>query len=311
MQRGTKVIHTVLTLADGFKWIDVAAPSPEELKQLAKEYDLHPTSIKDCLEPKHLPKFEKIGPRKFVILRHLDERALKKPQNDTVNELTRKVALFVDDKLLITVHRKETPLMERLRERWRNATELPGSSALSIVLDLFRECILSFDSALMLADSAFESFEVRIFNNITEDLILEEMYFLKRRVAVYRRVLRQTLDLVPRLHDFPPALAPFLQDLKEETERLHGWADEASEDVSTLLNTHISLASHRTNEIVRVLTVFSVFFMPLTFIVGVYGMNFRHMPEIESRFGYPAVWAVMGAVALGLYAWFRRRGWLR
>jgi magnesium transporter len=73
----------------------------------------------------------------------------------------------------------------------------------------------------------------------------------------------------------------------------------------------LALASHRTNEVVRVLTVFSVFFLPLTFIVGVYGMNFRYMPELTQRWGYPAVLAFMGLVTLMIYLWFHRRGWLR
>jgi magnesium transporter len=305
------MIHAVMTLPSGQQWIDVVAPSPEEMKQLAAEYHLHPTSVKDCLEPKHLPKFERIDNRKFIILRHLDERSLKRQENDTVLELTRKVSLFLDDRFLITVHRKESQLMTRLRERWAHQVQPADGSLYAILIELFRECILSYEPALALADSAFEGFEVRIFNSLSEDLILEEMYFLKRRSGVYRRVLRQILDLVPRLNECPASLQPFVQDLKEEAERLYGWAEETSEDVGTLLETHISLASHRTNEIVRVLTVFSVFFLPLTFIVGVYGMNFRYMPELNWKAGYPATWLLMGAVVVALYLWFRRRGWLR
>jgi len=305
------VIQTVVDMPNGLKWIDVTSPSADELKALAKEYGLHPTSVRDCLEPQHLPKFEKISNRKFIILRYLDDKALKKIENDTVVELTRKVALFVDEKLLITVHRKETPLMAKVRERWKTSPDPSADTAFPLVLDLFRESILSFDPALAMSDSAFEGFEVRIFNNLAEDLILEEMYFLKRRVAVYRRVLRQTLDIIPRLSDCPANLQPFIQDIREEAERMHGWAEEESEEITTLLSTHISLASHRTNEIVRVLTIFSVFFMPLTFIVGIYGMNFHFMPELHWRGGYPAVMAIMALIAAGLYLWFRRKGWLR
>ena len=71
------------------------------------------------------------------------------------------------------------------------------------------------------------------------------------------------------------------------------------------------MASHRTNEVMRVLTVFSAFFLPLTFIVGVYGMNFVHMPELGRRWGYPAVLGLMALVCLVIFIWFRRRGWLR
>jgi magnesium transporter len=80
---------------------------------------------------------------------------------------------------------------------------------------------------------------------------------------------------------------------------------------NTLLHVQLALASQRTSEVMRVLTVFSVFFLPLTFIVGVYGMNFAHMPELRERWGYPAVILAMGLVTLAIYRWFRSRGWLR
>jgi len=92
---------------------------------------------------------------------------------------------------------------------------------------------------------------------------------------------------------------------------MHFYADELLEDVNNLLSMQLALASHRTNEVVRVLTVFSVFFLPLTFIVGVYGMNFHFMPELRSPWGYPAVLVGMGLVTLAIYLWFRSRGWLR
>jgi magnesium transporter len=92
---------------------------------------------------------------------------------------------------------------------------------------------------------------------------------------------------------------------------MHSYADELVEDVNNLLSIQLALASHRTNEVVRVLTVFSVFFLPLTFIVGVYGMNFKYMPELSERWGYPAVLAGMAVVTVAIYIWFRRRGWLR
>ncbi|HEX5962233.1 MAG TPA: CorA family divalent cation transporter, partial [Gemmatimonadales bacterium] len=94
-------------------------------------------------------------------------------------------------------------------------------------------------------------------------------------------------------------------------ESMYSYAEELVEDVNNLLSIQLALASHRTNEVVRVLTVFSVFFLPLTFIVGIYGMNFEFMPELRKHWGYPAVLAGMGLVTLIIYLWFRRRGWLR
>ena len=98
--------------------------------------------------------------------------------------------------------------------------------------------------------------------------------------------------------------------MQENAESYHFYADELVEDANTLLNVQLALASHRTSEVMRVLTVFSVFFLPLTFIVGVYGMNFEFMPELRESWGYPAVLAFMAVVTLAIYRWFRSRGWL-
>jgi magnesium transporter len=84
----------------------------------------------------------------------------------------------------------------------------------------------------------------------------------------------------------------------------------ANEDCSHLMNIYLSLASHKTNEVMRVLTIFSAFFLPLTFIVGIYGMNFEFMPEIHKRLAYPIVWVGMLTIVALIYLWFRRKRWL-
>jgi magnesium transporter len=106
-------------------------------------------------------------------------------------------------------------------------------------------------------------------------------------------------------------MQPVYQDLKENAESYHFWADQLHEDLIALLGIHVTLASHRTNEVMRVLTVFSAFFLPLTFIVGIYGMNFEAMPELRSKYGYPAVLLIMLGVSTAIFIWFRRRVWLR
>ena len=121
---------------------------------------------------------------------------------------------------------------------------------------------------------------------------------------------RHTLDLIQKLKASSEAQAPRLQDLKENAEGLYFAADELLEDVNNLVNLQLSLAAHQTNEVMRVLTVFSVFFMPLTFLVGIYGMNFEFMPELKHPWGYPGVLSLMLVTSLAIYAWFKRRGWL-
>jgi magnesium transporter len=102
----------------------------------------------------------------------------------------------------------------------------------------------------------------------------------------------------------------FYEDLKDYHLHLETDTDDLHENIHQLLNIYISLASQKTNEVMRILTVFSAFFLPLTFIAGVYGMNFHWMPELHQKYGYPAVIILMALVTLIIFQWFKRKNWL-
>jgi len=119
-----------------------------------------------------------------------------------------------------------------------------------------------------------------------------------------------TKDVLKSLNIESRTHRPLVQDLIETADRLFFLADQLLENTNTLLSMHISLSSQRTNEVMRVLTLFSVFFLPLTFIVGIYGMNFKYMPELYHPLGYPLILFVMLLVVVGVFLWFRRKGWL-
>jgi magnesium transporter len=291
-----------------FQWIDVVDPRREELQALAERFGLHATSVQDCLDPEHLPKYERTGPVTFLILRAYDEAC--SPEGDTAQELTRKLALFLGDDFLITVHRRDQPYLQAVRaSQEARGGPLGRGHRGPLLADLLRAAVSTYERPIDEADHAFEEMETSIFMNHGPQSAIEQGYYLKRKASVFKRMLRMTLDFLPRLQD---ALEPArLQDVREAAERLHIYSDELAEDATNLLSLQISLSSQRTNEVMRVLTLFSVFFLPLTFIAGIYGMNFRYMPELEWPAGYPLALGVMLAVGLGIFLWFRGKGWLR
>jgi magnesium transporter len=103
---------------------------------------------------------------------------------------------------------------------------------------------------------------------------------------------------------------PLYEDMRDYYLRLETDTDDLNENIGHLLNLYISLASQKTNDVMRILTVFSAFFLPLTFIVGVYGMNFQHMPELSAQWGYPGVIIFMILVTILIFQWFKRKKWL-
>ena len=128
-------------------------------------------------------------------------------------------------------------------------------------------------------------------------------------VSVNKKLLILTEKVVDDLYKDTTS-NPFIQDLKDLNLKLHSNYEQIHEDVSNLLNIYISISAHKTNEVMKVLTIFSVFFMPLTFVAGIYGMNFKHMPELEFTWGYPASLGLMLLIIVIIYVWFKRKQWM-
>lgn len=298
-----------------FVWIDVVEPTRADLEQIARDYGYPETAVSDCLDPEHLPKFERFGPNSFAILRAYDERA--DLMADTIQALTRKVALFWGASFLISIHRKEQQYLNDVIAEWQarhpdGAGSANGSGyTTELLAEIALAVVLSYEAPLEGAEARMDAFEGTLLLHTDVSSLLHQMYMIKRRVALLKRLLWHTISVSNRFSTAQERGLPLLQDLRENAESMHFYADELLEDVNNLLHMQLSLAAHRTNEVVQILTVFSAFFLPLTFIVGIYGMNFRYMPELAAQWGYPAVWILMLGVSAAIWLWFRRRGWLK
>lgn len=296
-----------MILSPQCRWIDVVGPSPAELHDLAAEFHLPPSAVEDSLDPEHLPKLERFGDTTFLIMRARDREA---PEDaGTPQELTRKIAIFTREGLLVTVHRTELLEISTLRDRFTNPGE-PALTQLAVLAAVILSILDSYDFPLGSNEAALDAFEENIFDDDLPAPTLRDMHNLKRRIGLTRRLLWQMSNVLDRL--VPPAdrAEPVYQDMRESAEAYLFWVEQIYDEVNQLLQLNLAMASNKTNDVMRVLTVFSAFFLPLTFVVGVYGMNFVNMPELQARSGYFIVLGVMALMSAGIFAWFRRRGWL-
>lgn len=291
----------------GLRWVDVVGPSRAELLALAEEFGLHATSVADCLDPEHLPKHERIGEATFLILRAYDEASDQEAVD--LHAMTRKLAIFYRADLVLTIHRKDQPVLQGVRERFEGAVAAEHTLT-GVVSELVLAAINSYERPLEAMETSLDAVEEEVFDAKHGRPSFRRIHFLKRRIALVKRVLWQTITATQKL--VPPAerAQPYFQDLRESAEGMHFWAEQLLEEAHNLVNIQLGMATHRTNEVMRVLTVFAAFFFPLTFIVGVYGMNFAEMPELTWPLGYPMVLVLMAGVSLATYLWFRRRGWI-
>jgi magnesium transporter len=294
--------------ADHFEWIDVIKPTQEDYKILAEKFKLHPASLKDCMSPMHLPKYEKIDNTIFMIIRIFDERS--NDDADTIQKLTNKIAIFVSHRQMITIHNKEERILNELQEEWKIKYGEPGYTPSHLANQFLSRVINTYDPIIKKISDTLDIYEEKIFVGTKDSKIIMDLYHEKRRASVFKRTLYLTKDVVDKFAKNAAISDPYTHDLIDSTANLFFLADELHENVNNLLNLHLSLASHRSNEVMGVLTMASVFFLPLTFIAGVYGMNFEFMPELKQEWGYPAVWITMMAVIGVIYWWFKRKGWL-
>lgn len=297
-QLATKDVH-------GFDWVDLSAPDDAEIREVAATYALHEASIKDCMQPDHLPKYEQFGHYTFVIFRLLADSPLR--EADTIQELTNKISIFFNGDYLITIHRSEHWLIDTVRGKRIDTGECDSTRFL--LNSLIREGLLSYEKPGLELAASLDYYEERVFLRQRNSPILRGLYFVKRKIDVIRRIMLLSFEIVDNI-DSGTAGNAYTRDIRDLYVRTQTLFDNLSENTAQLLSVYFSLASQRTNEIMRVLTVFSVFFMPLTFIAGIYGMNFRAIPELDWPYGYPAVLLFMVGISLAIYIWFKRKGWL-
>lgn len=306
------MILTEMKLHD-LPWTDISAPSSDDLRDLSESAGIPLRPLMSCLDSEHLPKYEVLENITFVILRVIDPSA--KNSSDSIQKLTTKIAFFHTPERVYTIHRLEPNFLILLREKVQGT---PGCMDLrEFVRRLVTGSVMSYDQPLNELETRAEHFEQRVFEGTNTRRLLKEGYVLRRRTSSFRKVLKLTLDVIGRMASRPEFAFTDLQDLRGSADRLLFYTDDVVENITALLNLHLGLASQRTNEasfrtneIMRVLTIFSVFFMPLSFIASVYGMNFDYMPELRHPSGYFVVLGGMAAVALLIFIWVYRHGWL-
>jgi magnesium transporter len=294
-----------------FQWFDLIAPTSEDLDQLSEEFQIPRALLQDCLDPVKLPKYEKSYNIQFFLFRVFDKNSA--PQAENVPTLTRKIAVFMGAGFLITIHRMAEPeiftFSQKCLEHTLELEDQPITPNI-IFAKLFEEGMRTFYSPLEKIEDELEEFESQLFSKEFHPQRFQTLHHHRRKLSLFKRLLFHSQDLALRVNPANEVERINFQDLKETLAHLLFITDELLEDTTNLLNLQISLASQKTNEVMRVLTIFSVFFMPLTFIVGVYGMNFKFMPELEWQLGYFIVWGAMLSVTFVIWTWFRRKGWI-
>lgn len=288
-------------------WIDVINPTPTELAELSAKYELHQAFVQDCLDPSHLPKAERVGETTFVIARAFDE--MSDETAETVQALTRKVAIFISPTMVMTVHRVDQLFIQRLREAWKETGQ--DRSQIHLVNSLLAKIVSSYSSFIDRTSEQADALEESVFRRARNKGLLEKSYSLKRMISIAERLIHMMEESMANLEGIGRDRgAASVKELDDRIRRAIFLLDDLELRIDHLLQLYLAIESQKNNEVMRVLTLFSAFFLPLTFIAGIYGMNFAYMPELGWRTGYPYALALMVVVSIGIALWFRKKGWI-
>ena len=279
-----------------FAWTDICQPDRATLDKIAEQYNLDVFQIIDSLEHGHLPKFEKQPNYNFLNLRAftstIEEGAT------SINELSNKIAFFYNDNKIISVHRSRFDFLENIDKEFAKTEDL--------LLYFIHKMVETYQLPLQELDDHIEEFEKTIFLQNYSNVSLEDLYFLKTQTRITKKLLQLFQNVTNQIEVSEPN-STALQDIKDSLLNLILNYDEVLENANSLLNTYHSVNSQKSNDVMKLLTIFSAFFLPLTFVAGIYGMNFENMPELEWHFGYFTTLGVMAIIAIIIFLWFKRK----
>jgi magnesium transporter len=291
-------------------WVDFEEPSELDDQILLNVFHFHPLTVEDCRANRHHPKVEEFPDYLYFILHGV--------RTETSAERFNTIELdgYLGRNYVVTYHHEKFKSIDEVKRRVRS-TPIPCQRGAAFLLHQIVDHLV--DDYLPVMDD----FDERI-NKLEDDIftskrpnnaVLEEIMNLKRSVLRLRRISSKQLDVLYRISHGEFALInrqtlPFYRDIYDHLVRVTDLAENYRDLIGGSLDAYLSVISNRLNEIMKVLTIISAIGVPLTFIAGVYGMNFDNMPELHSRYGYYVVWGVMICIAGGMLLLFWRRGWL-
>ncbi|MGM0460287.1 CorA family divalent cation transporter [Rhodohalobacter sp.] len=279
-----------------FQWIDIENPSEESLSNLELPLSLDINLLEDSLKSGHLPKIEKTSEYAFMILRAYtaseDEKAIE------IGQISNKIAFFVSDQAVITIHRAPFSFLNDLPDNFGSSDEL--------VLHIIKDLLLTFENPIKTQSEKMDALEQSIFLKGGSNLSIEKLYYEKSKARLSKKLL-VIMQSVFNQFKVEASLKTNLQDVKDTVVDLTLRTEEVVDDANSLLNSYMTFQAQKSNDVMKLLTIFSAFFLPLTFIAGVYGMNFKNMPELEWEYGYFLSLLLMLVIAVVIFIWFRRK----
>ncbi|GAB2720695.1 magnesium/cobalt transporter CorA [Paenibacillus thermoaerophilus] len=284
-------------------WVDFNSPTEEEASLLRDHFHFHPLAVEDCLHVLQRPKLDHYEDAHFFVLHAIDSRSLQVEEVD----------LFLGPNFLVTFHWKRHREIDEAWERIAGNPEEWSKGHLYGAYLVIDKLVDEYFPGVQQLEEQLNDIE----NNESDDSnfdLMNRLYDIRTALLKLRRTILPMRDLLYRIvntnkiqglreHLF------YFTDVYDHLMKLSDMIEQSRDIASDMRDNFMSINSYRMNRIMKTLTVITTIFMPLTLLAGIYGMNFAYMPELQWRPAYFVVLGCMLSLGLGMYAWFRRKGW--
>jgi len=294
-------------------WVDMEKPDPDELEKMLRDtFSFHPLAIEDATNSILLPKLNDYRRYLYIVIHSIY------PGKELVDLTSSELDIFLGPNFLITIHDREMSSINGLWADKEHHSEEgisrgPAMLFYEIVesqMDRISRLLDNFEAELeRLGDIIFQK------GDISKESLLDDLLTAQGSALRLIRILRPQRDLFRMLSQtdysiVPGSVRPYFSDIHDHLNRIAGLVESMQELARSTIEIYMALSNNRMNEIIKLLTIISTIFLPLSFIAGIYGMNFHFMPELDWPWAYPLVWLVFISVAGVMLSFFRRRGWL-
>jgi len=279
------------------------------IEAIGKQYQIHPLVLEDIVHTEQRPKLEDLESTFFMIVKMVTVL----PETSTLQ--WEQVSLIIQQNRIFSFQEYPRDVFDSIRMRIReNRGRIRKSGADYLVYALLDAIIDQYFTALETLGERLEILEDRIISDPDPE-ISRRIYQLKREIIILRRSvwpLRDVIAAIERTESrlFQPDTSPFLRDLYDHIIQAIETVETYRDVLNGLRDTYLSSVSNRMNTVMQILTIIATIFIPLTFIAGIYGMNFEWMPELKWKWAYPAVWLLMGTITAGMLIYFKRKKWI-
>ena len=291
-------------------WVNVSGVHDVALiEAIGEAFGLHPLTREDIANTSQRPKWEEFPAYGFVALKMLEIEAA--PEGVHIEH----VSLIIGSDWVLSFLEDEGDVFTSVRARIRSSSGRIRTQAADYLAYCLLDAVVDhYFLAVEWIGDRIEIFDDHVLHQPNR-VRIEEIHRFKRELLALRRSVWPMREVVGAISKCDTGVtrretSVFWRDLYDHTVQVIDMVETCRDTVSSLHDTYLSSLSNRMNEVMKTLTIISTIFIPLTFVAGVYGMNFKYMPELDWRYGYAAVWMVMVTLTVLLALWFRRRSWL-